>query len=77
MARAAGARTILNPAPASADLKQLLSLVDVCIPNETELALLSGLPTGSRAEIEKAVAALMLASGVGCVVTTLGGEGGM
>ncbi|MCC8965484.1 ribokinase [Bradyrhizobium sp. Pear76] len=41
-ARAAGATTILNPAPAKAADKGLLDLVDVLILNETELGVLAG-----------------------------------
>ncbi|MGN1285146.1 MAG: PfkB family carbohydrate kinase, partial [Bradyrhizobium sp.] len=41
-ARAAGATTILNPAPAKTAEKALLDLVDVLILNETELSLLTG-----------------------------------
>ncbi|MGY3483699.1 ribokinase [Bradyrhizobium sp. USDA 4011] len=41
-ARAAGATTILNPAPAKPVDKALLDLVDVLILNETELGLLTG-----------------------------------
>jgi ribokinase len=40
-ARAAGATTILNPAPAREFGKELLDLVDVLILNETELGLLA------------------------------------
>jgi ribokinase len=40
-ARAAGATTILNPAPALACERDLLDLADVLILNETELALLA------------------------------------
>ena len=41
-ARAAGATTILNPAPAMRFGPELLDLVDILILNETELGLLSG-----------------------------------
>ena len=41
-ARAAGATTILNPAPAMPFGPELLDLVDILILNETELGLLSG-----------------------------------
>jgi ribokinase len=41
-ARAAGAVTILNPAPARAFDAELLRLVDILVLNETELALLTG-----------------------------------
>src|SRR6201997_3284866 len=40
-ARAAGATTILNPAPALAFDAELLDLVDILIPNESELSLLA------------------------------------
>jgi ribokinase len=43
-ARAAGATTILNPAPARAMNDELLDLVDILILNETELGFLTGLP---------------------------------
>jgi len=41
-ARAAGATTILNPAPAIKFGKELLDLVDILILNETELGFLTG-----------------------------------
>jgi ribokinase len=41
-ARAVGATTILNPAPARACDRELLRLVDILVLNETELGLLSG-----------------------------------
>src|SRR5665647_1712806 len=41
-ARAAGATTILNPAPAIEFGRDLLGLVDILILNETELGLLAG-----------------------------------
>ncbi|RWR10973.1 ribokinase [Paenirhodobacter populi] len=70
-----GVRTILNPAPAPAglnvdDLRDLSFL----IPNESELALLSGQPTGTEAEIEAAARGL-IARGIGTVIVTLGGRG--
>jgi ribokinase len=41
-ARAAGATTILNPAPATKFGRELLDLVDILVLNETELGLLAG-----------------------------------
>ena len=41
-ARAAGATTILNPAPATWFGRELLDLVDILVLNETELGLLAG-----------------------------------
>jgi ribokinase len=42
-ARAGGATTILNPAPARAFGRELLELVDILVLNETELGLLAGM----------------------------------
>lgn len=41
-ARRSGSTTILNPAPADADIAALLALCDVVVPNEHELELLGG-----------------------------------
>jgi ribokinase len=41
LARSAGVRTILNPAPARDVPDELLALTDLCIPNETELEVLA------------------------------------
>jgi ribokinase len=70
-----GVRTILNPAPASAELNvgDLRSL-SFLVPNESELALLSGLPTGTEEEIATAARSL-IAQGVGTVIVTLGARG--
>ncbi|MGJ4997444.1 ribokinase [Bradyrhizobium sp. HKCCYLS3077] len=45
-AKAAGATTILNPAPASTFAQGLFALVDVLVLNETELGFLSGVELG-------------------------------
>ena len=45
-ARAAGATTILNPAPASAFDSALFALIDVLVLNETELGFLTGIALG-------------------------------
>ena len=76
IARAAGVRTILNPAPAAPLDDAMLSLCDFVTPNESEAETLTGLPVTSLAEAEKAADAL-LARGVGAVVITLGGNGAL
>ncbi len=76
IARAAGVRTILNPAPAAALDDALLALCDVVTPNESEAEALPGLPVTNPAEAEAAADAL-LARGVGAVVVTLGGKGAL
>jgi ribokinase len=73
-ARAAGATTILNPAPAVPLSDPVLALVDILTPNQTELAALSGVPTEDEREIEVAARSL-LARGVTEVVVTLGERG--
>ena len=74
IARAAGAKTILNPAPARRLEDGILALVDFLTPNETEAELLTGLPVTNVAQAERAADALM-ARGVGAVVLTLGEKG--
>lgn len=69
--RAAGAVTILNPAPAAGPLSaSILSTVDVLVPNETEAVALTGLTA------EQAGPAL-LGSGTGAVIVTLGQRGAL
>lgn len=65
---------VLNPAPARELPPDLLASVDVLVPNESEAALLTGLPIGSQSELEKA-ASKILNSGVRSVVITLGKRG--
>ena len=67
---------VLNPAPARPDLASLLPLVDILIPNESETALLTGLPVGAEIEIQTAVEALRK-SGIGTVILTLGARGAL
>jgi ribokinase len=63
-ARAAGSRTVLNPAPVPNEglPAELLALCDVVVPNEHELELLGGIDR-------------LLAGGVGAVVVTRGASG--
>jgi ribokinase len=76
LARAHGVKVVLNPAPARRLPSSLLSMVDVLVPNESEAALLAGLPVGTQAEAETAAGAL-LRSGVGTVILTLGERGAL
>jgi len=49
LARAAGIKTILNPAPANAESsRELLAVADILTPNETEFAALLARHTGER-----------------------------
>lgn len=74
IARAAGALTVLNPAPACALPDELLSRVDVLTPNESELRLLAGMPTDAPAAD---AAQALLARGARAVLVTLGAQGCM
>jgi len=76
-ARAAGATTILNPAPAIAFGKQLLDLVDILIVNESELALLAGTGVSDSDDAARFVDAAKILHGDGkrMVCVTLGKRG--
>jgi ribokinase len=72
-----GVKTLLNPAPAVADLDpERIRDATFLVPNETELAILTGLPVGSEAEIETAGRSLM-AKGIETVIVTMGSRGAM
>jgi ribokinase len=75
LAHAHGVRVVLNPAPARPLPAELLSMVDVLVPNESEAALLAGLPVVRQSEA--AAAKTLLASGVGTVILTLGERGAL
>ena len=49
---------ILNPSPAAPLADELLALVDVCVPNEGEVASLTGLSVADEAEAAEAASAL-------------------
>ena len=72
--RDAGARTILNPAPVRDYPDDLLSLVDIVVPNEHEAALLTGQPTGTTADATDAARALVR-RGAGCAIVTRAARG--
>jgi ribokinase len=74
LARAAGARVLLNLAPALPLRPDQLADVDVLLVNETEASLLSGIPTDEVARAPEAAAAA-LTSLVPAVVLTLGAAG--
>jgi ribokinase len=76
VARRRGVTTILNPAPAFPLTDDLLRLVDILTPNETEAAMLSGLPVTTPEEAERAADAL-IARGAGAVVITMGAAGAL
>ena len=73
-AKAAGATVLLNPAPAAALPPELLELIDIATPNETELSLLTGLPTATTSDVV-AAAERLVSLGVSEVVATIGSKG--
>ena len=74
VAHQAGVRVILNPAPAPPNLlpTELLELVDIITPNESEAALL----TGTQGSTEPA-ARRLTEQGAGAVIVTLGARGAL
>ena len=74
VASRAGARFVLNPAPARDMPDELLALVSVLTPNEAEAVRLAGVPVGDEHGLENA-GAVLLQRGAGAVVITLGAGG--
>lgn len=76
-ARAAGATTLLNPAPAQAMPPELLALVDILVLNETELGFLAGSELSEHDEAARIieVARRLQASEDQTICVTLGKRG--
>ena len=73
-ARKKGMKVIVNPAPARMVSSELLKLVDILVPNETELSLLTGQPVSDGASVD-AAARKLIEQGAGMVVVTRGEQG--
>ncbi|MBC3947246.1 ribokinase [Erwinia persicina] len=67
-------QVILNPAPAAALSDELLSLVDMITPNETEAQILTGVAVNSDEDAARA-AAVLHEKGIRTVLITLGSRG--
>lgn len=76
IADAAGVPTIFNPAPAEPVPDDLYPLCDYVTPNETEAALLTGLPVSSLDEARRA-GDVFLRKGAGMALITLGERGSL
>jgi ribokinase len=76
IARAGGARTILNPAPAAEIAPEMLALCDFVTPNESEAEGITGIEVRSVEDAERAADAL-LEKGVGAAIITLGEKGAL
>ena len=75
-ARELGKPVIFNPAPAAPLDKEILELVTILTPNETEAEALTGIEIRSEEDAEKAAARLR-DQGVETVIITLGGKGSL
>ena len=76
IARAGGARTILNPAPAAPLPAGMLALCDIVTPNESEAAALTGIEVTGPDSARSAAAALR-GQGAGIAIVTLGAQGAL
>jgi ribokinase len=74
LARAAGVKTVLDPAPAVPLSQDILQLVDVIRPNASEAETLTGVPVRDR-DSAAAAARTLLSRGVGAVVVQAGDAG--
>ena len=74
LARAQGTRVVLNPAPARPLCAELLALVDLITPNQTEAELLTGIRVTDEASAAQA-AARFHQMGIAEVMITLGSQG--
>jgi len=74
LAHQAGVRVVLNPAPAQLLSDDLLALLYIITPNETEAELLTGVKVENEATAGKA-AHVLKARGVAIVVITMGAKG--
>ncbi len=75
LAKSLGKMVVLDPAPAVSSLPdELFALADFVKPNETELSILTGMPTDTVAQCE-AAAVTLLQKGVGTVLVSLGSKG--
>ena len=76
VARQKGLRVILNPAPARQLPDLLLADVDILVPNESELQLLSGQPV-TDVDSATSAARAVLKKGVKTIIVTLGANGAL
>ena len=74
LAHEAGVKVILNPAPAQSLDDELLKMVSILTPNETEAELLTGIKVEDEAGAKKA-AGILLGKGIDAVLITLGARG--
>ena len=77
LGRRHGVPVLLNPAPADPDLQlERIRGCDYIVPNETELAMLTGMPTDTSDAVRRAAATLR-ETGIPNVIVTLGEQGAL
>jgi ribokinase len=76
IAHGAGPTCVFNPAPARELPAELLPLIDICVPNETELHILTGQSMDSLDDLA-AAAEVLRARGTRTVIVTLGARGAL
>ncbi|MCE9933375.1 ribokinase [Aeromonas salmonicida] len=74
LARSHGTRVVLNPAPAQPLSSELLAMVDLITPNQTEAELLTGVKVSDEASAAQATARFHQ-MGISDVMITLGSQG--
>lgn len=74
IAKKNGVKVVLNPAPAQILSDELLSLIDIITPNETEAEILTGVAVTDEQSAVKA-AQVFHKKGIDCVMITLGEKG--
>ena len=75
LANESGVLFILDPAPAQKLSPELLKMVDVLTPNETEAQILTGIEVTSNRDSARTAAKKLLEYGVKSVILTMGAEG--
>jgi ribokinase len=76
IARAAGCRTVLNPAPAAPLPDGMLALCDIVTPNESEAEAITGIAIRNLDDAGRA-AHRLIEAGAGAGIVTLGAQGAL
>ena len=76
LAHEASVTILLNPAPGRSLDSDILSMVDILTPNQTEAEIITGLPISSSKQA-KAAAEALLTCGVNIAILTLGADGAL
>lgn len=74
IAKQQGVQVVLNPAPAQPLSDELLGLIDIITPNETEAEILTGIAVTDEQSAAKS-ARVFHQKGIACVMITLGAKG--